>query len=179
LITEQYFNINQTYEDFLNELFTFIDTNEIEKLVIDFRDNNGGVPGPNIAEEIKKRDKINQKGKLFVIVNRGTFSAPIKHSVYLKEFTNALIFGEPTGEMPYKGGPAPLTSILSSTCSPIICPATAIPHINNMPTRIPATKRFTIIILSFTWYDYSIPIITSPILSRNKKIGAPHLSDAP
>jgi hypothetical protein len=112
--TEQYFNINQTYEDFLNELFTFIDTNEIEKLVIDFRDNNGGVPGPNIAEVLKKKDKINQKGKLFIIVNNGTFSAPIKHSVYFKESTNALFFGELTGEMPYKGGPAYFSKLTNS-----------------------------------------------------------------
>lgn len=113
-LTEQYFDIKQTYEDFLNELYTFIDTNEIEKLVIDFRDNNGGVPGPSIAEEIKIRDKINQKGKLFIMVNRGTFSAPIKHSGYFKESTNALFFGEPTGEMPYKGGPANFNKLTNS-----------------------------------------------------------------
>lgn len=98
--------IKQNYEDFLKEMFDFIDSNEVEKFIIDFRDNNGGIPGAIIAEEVKKRAKVNQKGKLFVIINRGTFSAPIKQSVYLKEATEALFFGEPTGEMPYKGGPA-------------------------------------------------------------------------
>jgi len=45
-------------------------------------------------------DKINQRGKLFAITGRMTFSAAGMCAVYLERHTNALFVGEPTGSSP-------------------------------------------------------------------------------
>lgn len=87
---------------FSERLFKFINETDVEKLVIDMRWNNGGntfflTP---LVRGLMKNDKINQRGKLFVIIGRRTYSAAQNASTYFERHTNAMFVGEPTGSSP-------------------------------------------------------------------------------
>jgi tetratricopeptide (TPR) repeat protein len=88
--------------EFCNRLFKFINENQVERLVIDMRWNGGGNNFLNrpIINGLIRNDKINQKGKLFLIVGRNTFSAAMNGATEIERFTNAIVVGEPTGSSP-------------------------------------------------------------------------------
>ena len=88
-----------TFEEFTKRLFSFIDANEVRKFIIDIRYNSGGDGSllDPFLHEIIKRDKINRKGTLFVLVGRKTFSAAVMLIGSLKRHTNAYFVGEPAG----------------------------------------------------------------------------------
>ena len=94
-----YFAFNNTrnnpkapHQEFYPKLFDEIDKQTIDKFVIDLRWNGGGntANGIPLIYEIIKRDKINQHGKLFVIVGRQTLSAAINIADLLERHTNAI-----------------------------------------------------------------------------------------
>jgi len=80
----------------------FVNDHAVEKLVIDLRWNNGGntALAPPLIHGLIRNDKINQRGKLFVIIGRRTFSAAQNTSTYLERHTNAIFVGEPSGASP-------------------------------------------------------------------------------
>jgi hypothetical protein len=88
--------------DFFHRVFAFIDANPVDRLVIDIRNNGGGNGYLNwpLIYDIIRSDKINQRGKLFAIIGRMTFSAAGMCAVYLERHTNVLFVGEPTGSRP-------------------------------------------------------------------------------
>ncbi len=101
-----YFQFNQIRNDdkeplpqFCERLFKFINEHEVEKLVIDLRNNDGGNGNLNVhlIHVLIRADKVNRAGKLFVIVGRGTFSAAMGLSIQLERHTRAIFVGEPTG----------------------------------------------------------------------------------
>lgn len=85
---------------FYDRLFDFIDTNNVERLVIDVRLNGGGNNYKNkpIITGILKSKKIDQIGNLFVIIGRRTFSACQNLVNEMSNYTNAIFIGEPTSE---------------------------------------------------------------------------------
>lgn len=93
---------SESVDDFGKRLMNFINTSDAEKLVIDMRNNTGGnstLLDPFI-DELKACDKINQTGKLFVILGRDTFSSALLNVYSLKNNTNAFLVGEPSGGKP-------------------------------------------------------------------------------
>jgi tetratricopeptide (TPR) repeat protein len=89
----------ETIEQFAAHLFDFVNGNEVESLVIDVRHNHGGnnfLIKP-IIDGVIKADKINQRGRLFVITGRETFSACQNFCNRLDRETEAMFVGEPTG----------------------------------------------------------------------------------
>jgi tetratricopeptide (TPR) repeat protein len=88
----------ETLQQFLDRLFKFIDDRGIEKLIIDMRWNNGGntLLMQPLINGLIQREKLNQTGKLFVIVGRYTYSAAINVAAALNANTNAILVGEPT-----------------------------------------------------------------------------------
>ncbi|MGB6386957.1 MAG: tetratricopeptide repeat protein [Terriglobales bacterium] len=88
--------------DFFHRVFAFIDANPVDRLVIDIRNNRGGNGYLNwpLIYDIIRSDKINQRGKLFTITGRMTFSAAGMCAVYLERHTNTLFVGQPTGSSP-------------------------------------------------------------------------------
>jgi len=102
----------ETLAAFADRLMKFIDANEVERLVIDMRWNNGGNTGlvqPLLLGLISNR-KVNQRGRLFVIIGRRTYSAAQNTATYFERFTNATFVGEPTGSSPnFVGEEVPLT----------------------------------------------------------------------
>lgn len=87
---------------FAERLFKFINENDVERLVIDMRWNSGGNNFLNrpLVHGLIKNDKINKRGKLFVIVGRHTFSAAMNGATDIERHANAIFVGEPTGSSP-------------------------------------------------------------------------------
>ncbi|UII80880.1 hypothetical protein [Flagellimonas sp. CMM7] len=85
---------------FYSRVFDFIENNEVEKLILDVRLNGGGNNYKNktVITGIIETKKINQKGKLFVITGRRTFSACQNLVNELDNYTNATFVGEATSE---------------------------------------------------------------------------------
>ncbi len=85
---------------FYKKVFEFIETNDVERLVLDVRLNGGGNNYKNkpIVTGIIESKKVNKPGKLFVIIGRRTFSACQNLVNELSNYTNALFVGEPTSE---------------------------------------------------------------------------------
>jgi len=85
---------------FYARVFDFIENNEVEKLILDVRLNGGGNNYKNktVVTGIIETKKINQKGKLFVITGRRTFSACQNLVNELGNYTNATFVGEATSE---------------------------------------------------------------------------------
>jgi tetratricopeptide (TPR) repeat protein len=87
---------------FCERLFTFIDNHQVSKLVIDLRWNGGG--NTCLVQPLLHRligcTKINQRGCLYVIIGRGTFSAAQNTATAIERETNAIFVGEPTGSRP-------------------------------------------------------------------------------
>lgn len=85
---------------FYEKVFDFVENNAVDRLVIDVRLNGGGNNYKNkpVVTGIIKTEKINQEGKLFVIIGRRTFSACQNLVNELDNYTNAIFVGEPTAE---------------------------------------------------------------------------------
>ncbi|MBD0332183.1 MAG: hypothetical protein ICV66_05970 [Chitinophagaceae bacterium] len=92
----------ESLNQFTDRLMKFINENDVDKLVIDLRWNNGGntMLTPYFINQIIKNDKINKRGNLFVITGRRTFSAAQNLATFLERQTNATFVGEPTGSSP-------------------------------------------------------------------------------
>jgi hypothetical protein len=104
-----YFQFNRVLSDekepldkFCERLFKFVNENDVQKLVIDMRWNNGGdsMLEPPLIKGLIRSDKINRRGKLFVIIGRRTFSAAQNGATWIERNTDAIFVGEPTGSSP-------------------------------------------------------------------------------
>jgi hypothetical protein len=76
---------------------------EIDKLIIDLRQNGGGdyfVGLRYLVEPIRKLAFINRKGHLFVLIGPDTFSAAMSNATHFRARTQAILVGEPIGEKP-------------------------------------------------------------------------------
>lgn len=97
----------QSIQAFCDELSQALRRDEPERLIIDLRGNNGGnnyLTQPVLHTVI--RSDYNAPGKLFVICDRGTFSAAQNCASRLERETWALFVGEPTGSRPNHFGDA-------------------------------------------------------------------------
>ncbi|MBU1095100.1 MAG: hypothetical protein KKB34_01355 [Bacteroidetes bacterium] len=92
----------ENFEDFNKKLWNTIDLLNIEYLIIDLRNNFGGTNSilEPLIHEIIKHDKINQKGNLFVITGKKTFSAALHCATWIEFHCNPTFVGEPTGAAP-------------------------------------------------------------------------------
>jgi Peptidase family S41 len=90
---------NETIEDFSRRLFAFVDANPVDHLVLDLRLNRGGNGDLNrpLLLGIIKCAKVDQRGKLFTLIGRGTWSAAQFMVNDLERLTNTIFIGEPTG----------------------------------------------------------------------------------
>lgn len=92
----------ESMEAFGQRLYDFVAQHEVERLVIDMRWNGGGNTlreWPLLRQVIADR-KTNQRGSLFVIIGRGTFSAAQNGVNFLATHSRATFVGEPTGSSP-------------------------------------------------------------------------------
>jgi hypothetical protein len=92
---------DKPFEIFAREFWDFIEGHEAEKLVLDIRNNRGGISSilDPFIKEVKK-SSFNQPGRLYVIIGRDTYSSAVLNAVRLKKETNASFVGEATGGEP-------------------------------------------------------------------------------
>jgi hypothetical protein len=93
---------DKPFPDFVKEVFDFVDQNDVRRFIVDLRNNGGGNSGIffPMTKELKLRDDLNKKDRLFVILGRGTFSSAVLNAIELKNQTHATFVGEPTGGKP-------------------------------------------------------------------------------
>jgi tetratricopeptide (TPR) repeat protein len=98
---------DETIAAFFEKVYDFVEKNPVEKFVIDMRDNGGGNNSLNKPIYLGLiRSKLNEKGKAFAIIGRGTFSAAQNGVNKLEELTNITFIGEPTAANPNHYGDA-------------------------------------------------------------------------
>lgn len=91
------------FRKFSDELFAFLDKIKPVKLVFDLRLNGGGdfTRGRDFfIKPLKERHELTEKGKLFVIAGRRTFSAGMSNAADFRNEFGAILVGEPTGQKP-------------------------------------------------------------------------------
>lgn len=93
-------DVSEDIKTFYGKVFDFIDTNDVEKLILDVRLNGGGNNYLNkpIITGIIERPELNKEGKFFTIIGRRTFSACQNLVNELDNYTNTIFVGEPTAE---------------------------------------------------------------------------------
>jgi len=101
------FNVIQQKEeltlmDFNLNLRENIKQSNSQNLILDLRFNAGGDGSifPPMLKTLIEFEIINPKGKIFVLISRGTFSAAQNLLTEITKFTNAILVGEPSGSKP-------------------------------------------------------------------------------
>ncbi len=91
-------SLMDNYENF----WRIVETKEVEKIIIDLRNNGGG----NLHNawpfvfKLRANAHLNQENKLIVLVGRKTFSAATAFMSMLERHTEAVFMGEPSGGRP-------------------------------------------------------------------------------
>jgi hypothetical protein len=95
-----------TLAQFAERLFAYVDSAAVDRLVLDVRGNGGGDNYLNqpLVHGLIASQRVNRPGQLFVITDRGTFSAAVSLVADLERNTHALFVGEPTGAGPNSYG---------------------------------------------------------------------------
>ena len=100
----------ESIADLTQRLGKFVDGHEIERFIVDLRHNGGGdntLVAP-LVELLSGNERINQRGRLFTIIDRETFSAAVSFATALERRTKTLFVGEPSGGQPNTiGDPEP------------------------------------------------------------------------
>jgi Peptidase family S41 len=91
---------------FSRDLFAFIGSHAVDRLVLDLRESPGGNNQlfRALLLGLIRETSINQPGKLFVLIDRGTFSAAVSAATDLEYLTNSIFIGEPTAGAPSSWG---------------------------------------------------------------------------
>jgi C-terminal processing protease CtpA/Prc len=97
---------SQPFNRFTAALLMFMDKNPVERIVIDLRLNGGGNSTilDTFIKALSRRRDVNQTGRLFALIGRGTFSSACLNALRLKRETKAILVGEPTGQRPNSYG---------------------------------------------------------------------------
>jgi hypothetical protein len=98
------------FKDFARELFGFVDSlqapQEIERVIIDLRDNSGGnssVIDP-LLQGLRSRPRLSEPGHLYTLISKNTFSSGMMNAVELRRDLHAILIGEPSGSAPNEYG---------------------------------------------------------------------------
>jgi hypothetical protein len=93
---------SEPFNRFAAAVLKFMDQNPVEKVVIDLRLNGGGnsIIFESLIKALSRRRDVNQTGRLFALIGRGTFSSACLNALKLRRETKAILVGEPTGQRP-------------------------------------------------------------------------------
>jgi len=100
----------KSFKTFTRELFRFVDglraTAKIERVIVDLRFNSGGdssVVEP-LLQGLQSRPQLTTKGRLYVLIGRGTFSSGMMAAINFREDLHAILIGEASGSRPNEYG---------------------------------------------------------------------------
>lgn len=98
----------RSIEDFFDAAFAEAEARGAERFVLDLRDNTGGNNSLNwpIIYDVIRSDRYNERGRVFVLIGRRTFSAAQNAVNSLERHTQAVFVGEPTAAHPNHYGDA-------------------------------------------------------------------------
>lgn len=96
----------ESVAQFAREVDSLVGSHPAERLVIDLRDCHGGDNQKfrALLLELIRNVRVNQPGKLFVIIGRATFSAAVNAASDLERLSNGIFVGEPTAGAPSSWG---------------------------------------------------------------------------
>lgn len=91
-----------SFKEFEKRVLKTLNRPEVKTLVFDMRFNGGGasMQGTKLVQKIAKNKKINQKGNIYVVIGRQTFSSAIINTLDFLKNTEAILIGEDTGGKP-------------------------------------------------------------------------------
>jgi len=90
------------FDKFVSDIFKHLDSANINRIIIDLRNNSGGNSSifDPMLQSIRNNDNFRRKGELFVLIGRKTFSSAVINAIGLRQKTNAIFVGEATGGKP-------------------------------------------------------------------------------
>ncbi|WP_299532792.1 S41 family peptidase [Ulvibacterium sp.] len=93
---------NHSITDTYTELWEVVEKKEVDKLIVDLRNNGGGnlFNAWPFVFKLRQFPRLNKENKLIVLVGRKTFSAATAFLSMLETHTNAIFIGEPSGGRP-------------------------------------------------------------------------------
>jgi hypothetical protein len=91
-----------SFDAFASQILAEMKKPEVRKFVFDIRFNPGGSSpqGTKLARKVSEIDNINQRGKIFVIIGKRTYSSAVINAIDFKNHTEAILVGEPTSGKP-------------------------------------------------------------------------------
>lgn len=94
-------------DEFADRMFAFIEEHDVQRLIIDVR-NNGGGDNTTMAPLVHGviASDLNRPGGVYVLTGRQTFSAAQNFVTWMERHTQAIFVGEPTGGRPNHYGDA-------------------------------------------------------------------------
>lgn len=95
------------FRTLMRELWEDVDNQPIERLIVDLRGNGGGNSMQFerwFGGGLHKRAYLNDPDKLFVLIDKRTFSSASDNAVFMRAHTRATFIGEPTGGKPNSYG---------------------------------------------------------------------------
>jgi hypothetical protein len=133
-------------KSFAKGLFAFVDSNPVDRFVFDLGHNTGGNFHRNepLIEGIRRRPKINQHGKLFIITTRTTFSAATLAAIDLKRETGAILVGEPSRGRPNGYSDEKHLRLPNSNVEVNYSPLyrAAMPELGDVPVDLPVERSY-------------------------------------
>ena len=103
-------NPKKSFKRFVQALFRFVDgrkiSRKVDRVIVDLRFNTGGdssVIDP-LIEGFHKRSQLSDKGRLYVLIGRGTFSSGMMAAVRFRQDLDAILIGEGSGSPPNEYG---------------------------------------------------------------------------
>jgi hypothetical protein len=99
---------SESLKGFTGRLLAQFDRRAARALALDLRNNRGGSNdvNPVLVHALIRHPQLRERGRLFVIVGRNTFSAAMMLAIDLEKHTRAIFVGEPTGARPNHFGDA-------------------------------------------------------------------------
>jgi hypothetical protein len=90
------------FSQFASRIVEMLDTEPVDKLVLDLRNNTGGNSGlmEPLLSALERRPRWSGGEGLYTLIGRATFSSALMNAFDLKSRTRAILAGEPTGGKP-------------------------------------------------------------------------------
>ncbi|MBU8934353.1 MAG: hypothetical protein KOO62_10140 [candidate division Zixibacteria bacterium] len=87
------------FPKFTEEFWAMVENKSVEYVIIDFRENSGGYSScfDSFFENILLHDNINQRGHLYHLTNRRTYSSASLYTGIIRRDTEAILAGEEMG----------------------------------------------------------------------------------